>query len=101
MQHAQSGRAWRSSSGAAWEREIDVRDFIVSNVTPYSGGPEFLARPTRRTLAVWDQLQPSFREEIEKGVLDVDPSTPASLTAFGPGYIDRDNEVSLVSKICG
>ena len=53
-----------------------MRDFIVSNVTPYTGGPEFLAKPTPRTLAVWEALQPYFREESKKGVLDVDASTP-------------------------
>ena len=93
MHNAQMGKGWRGFSGAVWQREIDVRDFIVANVTPYTGGPEFLAKPTQRTLTVWDKLQPYFREEIKKGVLDVDASTPASLTAFGPGYIDRDNEV--------
>ena len=93
MDQAYSSKAWRNFSGVEWQRAIDVRDFIVSNLTPYVGGPEFLAKPTARTLAVWDQLQPYLREEIKKGVLDVDPSTPASLTAFGPGYIDRDNEV--------
>lgn len=84
---------WRNFCGTDWKNEINVRDFIVSNVTPYSDGPEFLAKPSQRTLAVWEKLQPLFREEIKKGVLDVDPSTPATLTAFGPGYIDRDNEV--------
>ena len=61
--------------------------------TPYTGGPDFLAKPTARTLAVWEKLQPYFREEVKKGVLDVDATTPSSLTSHGPGYIDRDNEV--------
>jgi formate C-acetyltransferase len=87
------GKAWRGFSGTVWQREIDVRDFIVANVTPFAGRPDFLAPLTARTQAVWERLQPLFREEIKKGVLDVDPATPASLTAFGPGYIDRDNEV--------
>src|SRR6478735_10541032 len=84
---------WRSFAGHLWQREIDVRDFIVSNVTPYAGGPEFLAKPTARTLAVWESLQPSLREEIKKGVLDADETTPSSLTSPGPGYIDKANEV--------
>jgi formate C-acetyltransferase len=84
---------WRAFSGHLWKREIDVRDFIISNVKPYSGGADFLAKPTARTLAVWEALQPNFREELKKGVLDVDPTTPSSLTSHGPGYIDRDNEV--------
>lgn len=93
MNDTQGKQAWRSFSGSDWKNEINVRDFIVSNVKPYTDGPEFLAKPTPRTLAVWAALQPYFREEIKKGVLDVDASTPATLTAFGPGYIDRDNEV--------
>jgi len=93
LQAVKDTQAWRKFSGADWQREIDVRDFIVANVTPYSGGPEFLAQPTKRTLAVWDKLQPYFREEAKKGVLDVDVATPSSLTSHGPGYIDRDNEV--------
>ena len=93
MQAIRNELAWRAFAEGVWQDEINVRDFIVTNVTPYAGGPEFLARPSARTLAVWDELQPYFRDEIKKGVLDVDPSTPASLTAFGPGYIDRDNEV--------
>ncbi|MCU0970561.1 MAG: formate acetyltransferase, partial [Gammaproteobacteria bacterium] len=93
MQNVQMGKAWRGFSGTVWQREIDVRDFIVANVTPFAGRPDFLAPLTARTQAVWERLQPLFREEIKKGVLDVDPATPASLTAFGPGYIDRDNEV--------
>src|SRR5918993_1869603 len=90
---AEAVDAWRKFSGDTWKRDIDVRDFIASNVTPYTGGSEFLVAPTKRTAAVWEKLQPFFREEAKKGVLDVDPSTPSTLTAHGPGYIDRDNEV--------
>jgi len=85
--------AWRNFAGDAWKRDIDVRDFIASNVTPYSDGPEFLTASTPRTSAVWEKLQPLFVEEQKKGVLDADPNTPSSLTSHGPGYIDRDNEV--------
>ena len=84
---------WSTFAGQLWQREIDVRDFVLSNVSPYSGGAEFLAKPTARTLAVWESLQPSLREEIKKGVLDADETTPSSLTSHGPGYIDRENEV--------
>src|SRR5262245_37879076 len=84
---------WRTFSGQLWQREIDVRDFIVSNLTPYTGEADFLAKPTARTMAVWDKLQPYFREEAKKGVLDVDPKTPSTLTSHGPGYIDKENEV--------
>ncbi len=46
MKLAQNSNEWRKFSGALWKHQIDVRDFIVSNVTPYTGGPEFLAKPT-------------------------------------------------------
>lgn len=85
--------AWRGFSAGQWQRGINVRDFIVANFTPYAGGPEFLVKPTQRTLVVWEKLQPSLREEIKKGVLDADETTPSSLTSHGPGYIDRENEV--------
>ena len=93
LQVVKSTQAWRNFSGTRWQSEINVRDFIVSNITPYTGGPEFLAEPSKRTLAVWEKLQPYFREEAKKGVLDVDAATPSSLTSHGAGYIDRDNEV--------
>src|SRR5690349_13023086 len=85
--------AWRNFSAASWKRDIDVRDFISSNVTRYTGDKSFLVGPTARTSAVWEKLQPYFREEAKKGVLDADPKTPSSLTSHGPGYIDRENEV--------
>ena len=72
---------------------INVRDFIVRNVTPYSGDEKFLTGPSKRTKAVWDKLQPYFQEERKKGVLAVDAKAPSTLLAHKPGYIDRDNEV--------
>src|SRR5215203_2756575 len=89
----QQPNAWRSFPGESWKRDIDVRDFIISNVTPYAGDETFLVGPTTRTSAVWETLQPLFKEELKKGVLDVDAKTPSSLTSHGPGYIDQENEV--------
>src|SRR6478672_3631271 len=62
-----------------WSTTIDVRDFIVANVTSYEGDETFLAGPSRRTKAVWAKLQPYFKEEQKKGVLDVDAKTPSTL----------------------
>ena len=93
MAPADSTNAWRNFAGDKWKREIDVRDFIAANLTPYSGGPDFLVKPTAKTLAVWESLKPYFREEAKKGVLEVDASVPSSLTSHGPGYINRDHEV--------
>jgi formate C-acetyltransferase len=84
---------WRGFNSGAWCTSIDVRDFIISNVTPYTGDEGFLAGSSKRTQAVWAKLQPFFQEERKKGVLAVDTKTPSTLLAHKAGYIDRDNEV--------
>ena len=86
-------RAWRSFSPGRWQKAIDVRDFIVRNVTAYTGDDKFLAAPSDRTKAVWAKLQPYFADERTKGVLDVDAKHPSTLLAHEPGWIDKDNEV--------
>jgi formate C-acetyltransferase len=86
---AEAGHGFRPG---LWEKEINVRDFIQQNVTPYYGDEAFLAGPTARTLAIWDKLQAMFVEERKKGVLDVS-QIPTSITAHEPGYIDKDREI--------
>ena len=90
---ARTRAAGETSSPGSWRTSIDVRDFIVRNVTPYAGDEKFLAGPSKRTKAVWAKLQPYFQEEQKKGVLAVDAKTPSTLLAHKAGYIDRDNEV--------
>jgi formate C-acetyltransferase len=85
--------AWRGFREGRWQGAIDVRDFIVRNVTPYDGDDKFLAGPSARTRAVWEKLQPYFADERKKGVLDVDAAHPSELLAHPAGWIDRDNEV--------
>jgi formate C-acetyltransferase len=85
-------RCWREFKPGNWCTTIDVRDFIVCNVTPYLGDEKFLAAPSERTKAVWAKLQPYFQEERKKGVLAVDAKTPSTLLAHKAGYIDQDNE---------
>ena len=75
-----------------WNKDVDVRDFIQLNVTPYYGDAAFLAGPTARTVAVWDKIQALFPEERRKGVLDVS-QIPSSITAHEAGYIDKENEI--------
>jgi len=84
---------WRGFRPGDWRTSIAVRDFIVRNVTPYTGDEKFLAPASAKTKAVWAKLQPYFQEERKKGVLAVDAKTPSTLLAHKPGYIDRDNEV--------
>jgi formate C-acetyltransferase len=84
--------AWEGFNGGLWQKEINVRDFIQQNYTPYHGDDKFLAPVTKRTQAIWDKLQEMFIEERRKGVLDVSP-IPSSITAHAPGYIDKDREL--------
>jgi formate C-acetyltransferase len=86
-------RSWRGFVEGRWQQAIDVRDFVIRNVTSYTGDESFLVGPTARTQAVWAKLQPYFQDEQRKGVLDVDATTPSTLLAHEPGWIDRDNEV--------
>ena len=90
---AAAKRAWQGFAAGRWMHHIDVRDFIQRNVTPYADDGSFLAGPSARTLAVWEKLQPLFKEEIGKGVLDVDAKTPSTIVSHEPGYIDRSNKV--------
>ena len=84
---------WRGFKPGDWSTSINVRDFIVRNVTPYDGDEKFLAPASKRTKAVWDKLLPYFQAERKKGVLAVDAKNPSTLLAHKAGYIDRDNEV--------
>ena len=79
--------------GFVWKREINVRDFIQSNYTPYTGDESFLAGPTEKTLKVWKKLSGMFLTEREKGVFDAETRLPQTITTYGAGYIDKDNEV--------
>ncbi len=83
---------WRGFKTGLWQTQIDVRDFIQQNYTPYEGDETFLAAATERTEKIWDRMQELFVEERKKGVLDVS-QIPSSITAHAPGYIDKDNEV--------
>ena len=79
--------------GFIWKREINVRDFIQHNYTPYEGDESFLAGPTERTLKIWNILTEMFKTEREKGVYDAETKKPQTLTTYGPGYISKDDEV--------
>jgi formate C-acetyltransferase len=89
---AEATSPWRGFRTGLWQKLIDVRDFIQQNYTPYEGDETFLAPATPRTTAIWARLNELFVEERKKGVLDVS-QVPSSITAHGPGYIDRENEV--------
>ncbi|MFE2319106.1 formate C-acetyltransferase [Streptomyces sp. NPDC059441] len=98
--------AWRGFAGTRWRersemgvppaggfRSVDVRDFIQANYMPYEGDESFLTGPTDRTRTVWDKVSALFPEERRRGILDVDPATPSTITSHAPGYIDREREL--------
>ena len=84
---------WRGFRPGRWMETIDVRDFILRNVTPYEGDESFLAGPTEATTRLWEIVMRLSREERERGgVWDVDVNTPSTITSHGPGYLDRELE---------
>ena len=85
--------AWRSFRGGAWEDEINVRDFIQKNYTPYDGDESFLAGPTQDTKDLWEQVLELSRQEREAGgVLDMDTKIVSTILSHGPGYLDKEKE---------
>lgn len=85
--------AWDGFVAGPWQDAIDVRDFIQRNYTPYSGDASFLTGATERTHRVWQTLTAMFPAERERGVYDVDATTPSTITSHAPGYIARDDEL--------
>lgn len=79
--------------GNLWKEEINVRDFIQNNYTPYDGDESFLVGSTEKTRKIWDKLTELFVVEREKGVVDAETRLPQSLETYGAGYIDKENEV--------
>ena len=87
-------KAWEGFVKGNWCDEIDVRDFIQLNYTPYEGDASFLAGPTEKTLRVWNTLEEKYLSEERKvRILDIDTDTPADIDAFNPGYICEDDDV--------
>ena len=84
-------KEWDGFDGRLWKEEINVRQFIQDNYTPYEGNEDFLTGPTESTNRLWDALQKLQKEERAKGgVLDMETKVVSGLTAYGPGYIDED-----------
>ena len=87
-------KAWEGFVKGNWCDEIDVRDFIQLNYTPYEGDASFLSGPTDKTMRVWNTLEEKYLSEERKvRILDVDTDTPADIDAFKPGYICEDDNV--------
>ena len=87
-------QAWNTFEGGVWQQEINVRDFIQRNYTPYDGDGSFLAPATARTAALREKFDALLAEERDRGgVRSIDTDTVITITAFGPGYLDKDNEI--------
>ena len=84
---------WKDFKPGNWQRETDVRSFILKNYTAYDGDESFLAPPTEKTKKVWAKCEKLLGEELEKGILDVETKIVSGIDNFAPGYIDKDNEV--------
>ena len=76
-----------------WQKEINTRDFILQNMTPYEGDASFLQAPTDSTKKLWDKASKLLNEELAKGgILDIDVETISTITSHKPGYLDKDLE---------
>lgn len=83
-------KEWDGFEGRLWKEEINVRQFIQDNYTPYDGDEEFLAGPSEATNKLWGALQKLQKEERAKGgVLDMETKVVSGLTSYGPGYVDE------------
>ena len=85
--------AWNKFKGEKWKNEINVEDFILNNYKEYLGNESFLEGITDRTKKVLDKVTTLTKEELKKGVLDVETKIISGIDNFAPGYIDKDNEV--------
>jgi formate C-acetyltransferase len=84
---------WKGFTNGVWQNEVNVRDFILKNFTPYTGDESFLAGPTESTSKLWDQVMELSKQEREAGgVLDADTKVVSTITSHGPGYLNKEVE---------
>ena len=84
--------SWQGFQIGKWSEEVNVRDFIQQNYTPYTGDESFLKDSTPKTHNLWTEVKLLMKEEREKGVLDAETKIPSSITAYPAGYINQDLE---------
>ena len=87
-------KQWNGFKGGDWKEEINVRDFIQRNYTPYEGDSNFLEKTTEKTDKLWNEVLELYKKEHESegGVLDIDTKTISTVSAHDAGYIDKDLE---------
>ena len=85
--------AWNGFQDGKWTADVDVRDFIQQNYTPYTGDENFLSGISENTAAVYDVVKDLILEEVQKGIIDVETEIVSGIDNFDAGYINRDKEV--------
>jgi formate C-acetyltransferase len=85
--------AWKNFTGTNWQNKINVEDFILANYNEYIGDESFLVGISDKTKKIWDKCQILLKEELEKGILDVEINAMSGINNFMPGYIDKENEI--------
>lgn len=85
--------AWNGFKTGEWRHLVNVRNFIQKNYTPYLGDESFLSPISEKTSKVWEKAEALIKEEINKGIIDVEVNAVSGINNFAPGYIDRENEV--------
>ena len=85
---------WKGFKNGEWQNEINVRDFIQRNYTPYVGNSDFLETATQKTTELWNKVLDLYKKEKDApgGVLDIDTKTISSISAYDAGYIDKNLE---------
>lgn len=86
-------KQWNGFKEGNWQNQVNVRDFIQQNYTPYEGDSAFLSDATPKTKQLFKKVMVLFKEELTNGILDVETKTPSSITAHEAGYVDKDLEV--------
>ena len=86
-------KEWEGFVGGAWTSNVNVRDFIQKNYTPYEGDESFLVGPTATTTELWNEVLNLFQKERENGgVLDMDTKIVSTVNSHEAGYLDKDKE---------
>ncbi|NES93258.1 pyruvate formate lyase family protein, partial [Okeania sp. SIO2B9] len=84
--------AWQGFKQGTWTKEVNVRDFIQKNYTPYTGDESFLENISESTDFLWTEVKELMNQEREKGILDAETKIPSGITAYGAGYINQNLE---------
>ncbi|GAA0748371.1 formate C-acetyltransferase [Clostridium oceanicum] len=86
-------KQWEKFNEGLWSEEVNVRDFIQKNYSPYDGDESFLKPITDKTKKLWNKCEELLKKELKEGILGVDLDNISGINSFAPGYIDRENEV--------